>query len=224
MKKLASVAMMFALTTFIAVAMTSAGGDHWRHWWGIHGNYEMVATGACLHSEHDFTFNFPPNGSGGEGTLLNPFVATPNGNHFISAFMGEGTWTFHRDGHGMMQVMQYCILPDYPGNTQATFGTTVPAQVTQSLMPSAPVPLSLLVDENKVPFVYEVDGSTITVVIGAPVGLTLVGKISSDHKTMTLQSALPVPPQATQRNALIGYYQICTITRTLTRMSDQDDD
>lgn len=213
MKKLASVVMVIAITTFIAVAMASAGGDHWRHWRGIHGNYEMVATGACLHDKQGFTFSNDENNP----TLLNPYTATPKSvDYFISAFMGEGTWTFHRHGHGTMQVMQYCILPPYTGSPQP--------RVTQSLMPSAPVPSNLLVDGNKVPFAYEVDGSTITVTIGPPVNLTLFGKISSDHKTMTLQSAMPVPEENVQFNALIGYYQICTITRTLTQMSDQDDD
>jgi hypothetical protein len=221
MKKLVGLLVMIAMAIFMT-GMALADNDHSgaHHWGAIQGDYEMVATGTCLHSENDFTYNFPPNGQGGEGTLLHPFVATPNGKHFISAYMGEGTWTFFRDGTGMMQVMQYCILPDYVGNTSANMGATVPAQVTQSLMPSAPVQPTLLVDENKVPFAYEVDGSTIRVVIGAPVGLTLFGKISSDHKTMTLQSAMPVPPQVTQKNGLINYYQICTIARTLTRINE----
>ncbi len=221
MKKLA-VILTVAMATLMAVTMASARG-----WGAIHGNYEMVATGNCLHDGSPFDPD--PLASGfifnGEGTLEDPYTATPkSADHFISTFMGEGTWTFHRDGTGMMQVMQYCILPDHVKKTDPNKGSTVPAQVTQSLMPSAPVPPFLLVDENKVPFEYEVDGSTIRVVIGPPVGLTLVGKISRDHKTMTLQSAMPVPPQKTQFNGVIGYWQVCNVARILIRMSEQDDD
>lgn len=210
MKKLAVFLMIPALV-FLTAAMASAGG-----WGAIHGNYEMVATGTCLHDKSPvstvgggFTFT-------GTGTLGDPYTATPKSdNYFISTYMGEGTWTFFSDGTGMMQVMQYCILPPYTGSPKP--------KVTQSLMPSFPVPPNLLVDENQVPFTYEVDGSTITVTIPPPVKLTLVGKISSDHKTMTLQSAMPVPEQGTQFNALIGYWQICTVARTLTRMKEAGD-
>jgi hypothetical protein len=70
-------------------------------------------------------------------------------------------------------------------------------------------------------FTYVVDGARVVVTIPPPVKLTLTGWISSDHKTMTLQSALPLPEQGVQFNGLIGYWQICTITRTLSRIVDE---
>jgi len=199
MKKLALLFVMIAMATFMAEMALADDHGWWGYWWGIQGTYEMVATGTCLHDKLGFTFS-------GTGTLIDPYTATPNSaDHFISAYMGEGAWTFFRDGAGTMQVMQNCILPDYSGIT---------AKVTQSLMPSAPLGITT------VPFTYEVEGSTITVTIPPPVNLTLVGKISSDHKTMTLQSAMPVPEQGVQFNGVIHYYQICTINRTLFRVNE----
>ena len=196
MKRLVAVVMMIATGVFMVTTMASAEG-----WGAIHGNYEMVAMGTCLHDKDGFVFS----GDENDPTLKVPFAATPkSSNHFISAFMGEGTWTFHSDGTGAMQVMQYCILPDYPGST---------AKVTKAFTPSPPQPWT-----ETIPFTYEVQGSSIRVIL--PTGLTLDGRISSDHKTMSLQSAMPVAPQGVQYNGLIGYYQICTIARTLFRVDD----
>jgi len=202
MKRLAAVVMMIATGVLMVTTMASAGD-----WGAIHGDYEMVATGMCLHDSEGFNFG----GNQDNPTLVAPYAATAKSSvHFISAFMGEGTWTFYSDGNGTMQVMQYCILPDHTSLKTSDDGK---AKVTQAFTPSAPQGWS-----ETIPFTYGVNGSSIRVIL--PTGLTLDGKISSDHKTITLQSAMPVPPQGVQYNGLIAYYQICTIARTLTRMSE----
>jgi hypothetical protein len=202
MKKLALLFVMIVLATCMAEMASADDHNWWSDWWSsIQGTYEMVATGTCLHDKTGFIFN----GNQENPTLGAPYTATPkSSDHFISAYMGEGTWTFHRDGTGTMQVTQNCILPDYSGNT---------AKVSQAFTPSPPQPWS-----ETIPFTYAIDGSRIRVIL--PIGLTLDGRISRDHETMTLQSAMPVPPQGVQWNGLIGYYQICTINRTLFRVNE----
>jgi len=196
MKKLAAVVMIVATGVFLAVAMASASDLS-----TLRGVYGMAATGTCLHDKSGFDFS-------GEGTLLKPYTATPQSDdHFVSTFMGHGAFSFDGRGNGSMWVEQYCVLPPYTGSP-----TT---KVTQALAPSAPLPP----DVTQVPFTYEVDGYNVTVTIAAS-KLTLFGWLSSDHKTMTLQSAMPLPEQGVQYNGLIGYWQICTIVRILNRIGE----
>lgn len=88
MKKQASVMMMIAITTFMAVAMTSADGNH--HWRGIHGDYAMTAIGSCLHSYQEFTGPIP-------GFLGIPPDVWGGSN------MAQAIWTFERDGTGKVE-------------------------------------------------------------------------------------------------------------------------
>jgi hypothetical protein len=93
MKKLAVVGMIIVPATFMAVAMTSAGGHHWKHWWGIHGTYAMTGVGTCITSPWGFTENFtPPVDTPGP-----PPVFKFN---FSGSNLYTGTWTFKRNGHG----------------------------------------------------------------------------------------------------------------------------
>ena len=201
MKKSAAI-LMVAMAMFMAVTMASASGEG-----VLRGVYGMAATGTCLHDKSPantagggFTFS-------GTGTLGDPYTATPKSDdHFVSTYMGHGGWYFDGKGNGHMWVWQFCVLPPYNGSPKT--------KVTQSLSPSAPL------DMTTVPFTYVVDGDQVTVTIPAS-KLTLFGWLSSDHKTMTLQSAMPLPEQGVQYNGLIGYWQICTITRTLSRIVDE---
>jgi hypothetical protein len=203
MKRLAAVVMMIATGVFMAVTMASAWDVN-----AIRGLYQMAATGTCLHDKSPgdtvgggFTFS-------GQGTLGDPHTATPKSDdHFISTFMGEGIWYFDGKGNGEMWVWQFCILPPYTGSLKP--------KVTQALQPSAPLNMTT------VRFTYVVDGARVVVTIPPPVKLTLTGWISSDHKTLTLQSAMPLPEQGVQFNGVIGYWQICTIARTLSRIVDE---
>ena len=195
MKRLAAVVLIIATGVFMAVTMASASDEG-----VLRGVYGMAATGTCLHDKSGFDFS-------GEGTLLKPYTATPKSDdHFVSTYMGHGAWWFDGQGHGSMWAVQYCVLPPYTGSLKT--------KVTQSLQPSAPLPAAM----TQVPFTYTVDGYLVTVTIPPPVKLTLYGWLSTDHRTMTLQSAMPLPEQGIQYNGVIGYWQICTIARTLNRI------
>lgn len=203
MKKLAAAVMLVATGVFLAVTVASASDLG-----TLRGVYGMAATGTCLHDKSPADtpgggFNFS-----GEGTLLKPYTAIPKSDdHFVSTFMGHGVFWFDGKGNGSMWVEQYCVLPPYTGSPKT--------KVTQALSPSAPLPPDL----TQAPFTYEVDGYNVTVTIPGS-KLTLFGWLSSDHKTMTLQSAMPLPAQGVQYNGLIGYWQICTIARTLNRIGE----
>jgi len=203
MTRLAAVVMMIATGLFMAVTMASASDEG-----VLRGVYGMAATGACLHDKSPadtpgggFTFS-------GTGTLGNPVTATPKSDdHFISTYMGKGIFYFDGKGNGEMWAWTFCILPPYTGSLKP--------KVTQALQPSTPLNMPT------VPFTYVVDGARVVVTIPPPVKLTLTGWISSDHKTMTLESAMPEQDQGVQYNGVIGYWQICTITRTLSRIVDE---
>lgn len=160
MKKLAVQMMVTALAIFMVAAMASAEESGWG---GIHGTYELIATGNCLHSATDIGFT-------GAGTLGSPYTATPGTDHYISTYFGEGVWVFQSDGSGTMEVTQSCILPN---------------KAEQKLLPSAPLQI------ERVPFTYQIlDEKRIKVTIGFPVYLELVGRVARDHKTMTLNSTM----------------------------------
>jgi len=204
MKRLAAVVMMIATGVFMAVTMASASDEG-----VLRGVYGMAAAGTCLHDKSpadtpDGGFKFS-----GTGTLGDPYTAIPKSDdHFVSTYMGHGGWWFDGKGHGSFWVEGYCVLPPFTGSPKP--------KVTQSLQPSAPLPATM----THVPFTYEVDGYKVTVTIPPPVKLTLFGWLSSDHKTMTLQSAMPLPEQGVQYNGVIKYWQICTIMRVLNRIGE----
>jgi hypothetical protein len=203
MKRLAAVVMMIATGVFMAVTMASAWDVS-----AIRGLYQMGATGTCLHDKSAAT---EPGGGftfSGTGTLGDPVTATPKSDdHFISTYMGKGIFYFDGNGNGEMWAWQFCILPAYTGSLKP--------KVTQALQPSTPLNMST------VRFTYVVDGARVVVTIPPPVKLTLTGWISSDLRTMALESAMPEQDQGVQYNGVIGYWQICTITRTLSRIVDE---
>jgi len=204
MKKLAAI-LTVAMATLMAVTMASASNEG-----VLRGLYGMAAAGTCLHDKSAAT---EPGGGftfSGTGTLGDPVTATPKSDdYFISTYMGKGMFYFDGKGNGEMWAWTFCILPPYTGSLKP--------KVTQALQPSAPLPAAM----TQVPFTYTVDGYLVTVTIPPPVKLTLSGWISSDHKTMTLESAMPEQDQGVQYNGVIGYWQICTITRTLSRIVDE---
>lgn len=125
-----------------------------------------------------------------------PFVPTdgdvkrpPSG--YISTFTGDGLWTFDSEGHGTFQVNQYCITP-YPD-----------MRATRTIGP-------------RLPFDYEIasDGEITVTLINK---LVLVGRISPDHKTMTLNS---VHQEQTGGAGGPTGYQICNVTRVLIRVNE----
>jgi hypothetical protein len=183
MKRLAAVVMMIATGVFMVTTLASAQG-----WGAIQGTYEMVATGACIHSTAFSTLT-------GAGIPPDPYVYAATGSTtFVSAFVGQGTFTFDSDGTGTMRVIQSCIHP-----TKATQAVAPP----NFLEPSA--------------FSYRFadDGRIIVSVPAA--GLELSGRISRDHKTMTLVSAMQL--QSGAAGGPTGF-QVCDITRILIRVEE----
>jgi len=170
-----------ALTAAIASAQDSG-------WGAIQGTYEMVASGACIHSTSFSALT-------GNGTPPNPWTYTATGiTTFVSAFVGQGTFTFDKDGTGTMRVIQSCIHP---------------TKATQAVAPPDVAPPN--------PFSYQIaeDG---TIIVSVPAaGLELSGRISTDHKTMTLVSAMQL--QSGAAGGPTGY-QVCHITRILTRVGE----
>jgi hypothetical protein len=86
MKKLAVVVMMIAIATFMAAAMASAD-DH--DGWGIHGIYAFTGSNGCLAAPFGF----------------NSSLTAINGVSGFDFQTWEGTYTFERNGTGMLQVL-----------------------------------------------------------------------------------------------------------------------
>jgi hypothetical protein len=172
----------------LVIFMAATASAGGHHWGYIQGTYEMVATGSCIHSTEGFSFS-------GSGTPLEPTIATPLGSYFTSAYVGQGTWTFEGDGTGTMQVTQSCILPD---------------RATQAVVPPDSSPPTAF------RYRFEEDG---TIIVTIPAFfLELSGRISSDHKTMTLVSAMQNQPLGPTK------HQICDIARVLIRVSGDHDE
>jgi hypothetical protein len=113
MKRLAVLVMMMAIAAFVPAAMASAD-DH--DGWGIHGEYAMIAAGACLHSTLGFNADLTPV----TGSVV-----------WGAPVMTEGTWTFEHHGAGVATLTNHIItLP--PGNPAGTPPTLVGVHQTVS--------------------------------------------------------------------------------------------
>jgi hypothetical protein len=110
MKKLAVVVMMIAIATFMAAPMASAD-DH--HRWGIHGKYAVTGANGCLAAPFGFDSSLTAiDGVSGFGFQT-----------------WEGTYTFERNGTGLMQVLFHDVgaTPNAggSGNIEWRFAYTV---------------------------------------------------------------------------------------------------
>jgi hypothetical protein len=196
MKKLVIIVMMIAIATFMAAAMASAD-DH--DGWGIHGQYAVIATGACLHSTGGFV-NVNPNPAA-------PPIWTPaEGSEVWGApVMAYATYVFERDGTGGSSVVNNIItLPPGDPILFANYPHFVGArQVLPALTPT--------------PFTYQVAHDGVLTVQQGP--LTLTGMVSTDHKTLTLANGDQVQPylqSATHPNSSA----ICNVGRILIRVGE----
>lgn len=120
MKKLAVVMVIPALAMFVAVGMTSAGGQHWNHWWGIHGTYAMTGAGNCLWSPKPFTPIPPPASPPKDMTdLLTGYWGDPT---YSGHFSVQGQMVFRADGKGTAEFTHFGISsPPIIGAPTATF-------------------------------------------------------------------------------------------------------
>lgn len=164
MKKPTLMAVVATLLLLMSIEIVSAGG---REWGAIHGTYEMMAMGSCLHSTAGF-FQVPDSNP----PKYQPIAA--NSTIYAAATMAQATWVFEKNGEGRLSGTNYATV--FPGGT-------VPAEVRENEIgypPPAPTrPLA---------FTYEVthDG---WISVTLETGVVLDGRISKDHKTMTLGNA-----------------------------------
>ena len=204
MKKLAAVVMMIAIAAFMAAGMASADG---HQGWGIDGEYAMTGPGSCLYSRVPFNANHT--------------APDPN-NSWISSKLTVGTWTFERDGTGKAQYTLYGIAgpqaPAFPtatGDADAisfdfTYTITDDGKITGELVPGTYVDTFV-----EGPFAGLGYWSTFD-------KLSFFGRISTDHKTLMLNSANEVqtatvfltPPETRT------LYEICNYGRILIRVGE----
>jgi hypothetical protein len=212
MKKLAIVVMMIAIATFMAAAMASADG-HGYHSWGIDGEYAMTGPGSCLYSHSAFD------------PTKHTLPATAD--NWIASKLTEGTWTFERDGTGKAQYNLHGIaasqaaFPTATGDTDAisfefTYTIADDGTITGELVPGTYVDTFV-----KGPYAGLGLWSTFD-------QLSFFGRVSTDHKTLTLNSANEVQKADIFKITSGGtvhvgtLYEICNYGRVLIRVSDEE--
>ncbi len=211
MKKLASVVMMIAIATFMAVA-ASADGHHRGY---IQGTYAMTGTSNCLWAVAGFDDH------------LNAIAGKPVFGTHNSA---QGNWEFWRNGTGHTTYTQFGITP--PGPTippgtspnasslkfdfKFTYTVTDDGQITVEMLPG-----TFQGDFLTGPNANLTPEKTFTID-----NLTFVGSVSRDHKTLTLtgENDLTTLRQYQGGSQVSVCPVICNTGRVLIRVSDQDDD
>ena len=209
MKKLAVIVMMIATVTFMAAAMASAGG-HGHHSWGIQGEYAMTGPGSCLYSRVPFNDNHQ---------------APDPSNSWIAFKLTEGTWTFERHGTGKAQYNLHGIAasqaPAFPlatGDTDAisfefTYTITDDGMITGELVPG-----TYLDTFVKGPLASSGYWSTFD-------KLSFFGRVSTDHKTLMLNSANEVQTATIYLGTTTNtrtLYEICNYGRILIRVDEDE--
>ena len=212
MKKLAVVVMTIAIATFMAAPMASANG-HGHHSWGIQGEYAMTGPGSCLFSRVPFADNHT--------------APEPN-NSWIASKLTEGTWTFERGGTGKAQYNLHGIAgPQAPAFPTATGDTdAISFDFTYTITDDGMI-------TGEMVFGTYLD----TFVKGPFAGLGLwgtfdklsfFGRVSTDHKTLTLNSANEVQ-RADVFSTIDGVtkhaatlYEICNYGRILIRVDEDE--
>ena len=237
MKKLAVVGMIIAVATFMAVAMASAN-DH--HWGGIRGDYAMTGVGTCINSPGGFTANFAPQGLA---------VLSGVSNNFSGSNLFTGTWSFERNGYGQVQghLFGTATYPyPFPNASSIYFSFSFTYSVTHDGTITAVMDedsyLATFKTGPSTGMSFKLKGFSPPVTPPTPLAdltqedtatpdpLSFGGRVSTDHKTITLDSANQIQrvrvyasPDGTG-TPINRNYQICNVGRVLIRVSDQDDD
>jgi hypothetical protein len=208
MRKLAVIVMMIALATVLPVTMASADDHH--HWWGIQGTYATTGPGACLYSLSGF----------------NSDLTVPSGGvSWIASKLAVGTWTFNRNGTGRAQDTVYGIAgPPYSSPTgdsaeisyDFTYSVAHDGTITVEMLPGTFVGTYATGPNagKEPPRTFIVDK------------FLSFGKVSTDHKTLTLNSANEVQTFTIYRPDLVNQLlvpAICNYGRVLIRVSEVDD-
>ena len=162
MKKHNVVVMITVFVTLGLLGVASAKDTYNRG--TIKGTYEMIATGSCLHSPAGFT---------GNGTIEAPFI--PNGSSFAAPTLARATWIF--DGGGTATFVGENFATIFPG------GAPLGPQEREN-----PIGIPAGTQLNPFHFEYTVDGHGWITGTVREIGITLEGRISKDHKIMTLSN------------------------------------
>ena len=194
MKKYAQIVIIAALSMFMFAVMAS-GKDKDDRGGGIHGTYEMIATGSCIHSQSDFTVI--------TDSLGNPQQYVPNDSVGVwgATTSAVGTWNFYSHGTGHADIWNFPI--DFPPGSNS-WGPRARSQ-------------NLVYDTK-----YQVHKDVIIIKLYAPDGTfsqpkgELVGSVSLDKNTLTIPTELQYlnfggPPL---------YQAVCNTMRVLIRVGN----
>ncbi len=192
-KKLTVFGMIAVIAMFI-MAATALADDK-----AIHGEYAATTSGSCVTTPFGFTNNLTPNG--------------PPADVFSNSFTSQTIWTFKPDGTVTVQGAQtnLSLPPNLPSASlvdvsyQLTYHVTDDSTITTDLVP----------------------GTLLSKYVTGPLtGLTLTfdkesetGKVSENHKTITLGSVTTDVAKLTFSNGLV-LYGICNFSRVLIRLGE----
>ena len=199
MKKFTLIVIITALTIFTSAAMVSADGHRWR---GFHGEYAMTSTGFCLYSFSPF-FPGEPACSGTDTPLT----------CWGALLVADGFWSFWRNGEGSFTGSQYGMAPPPYANANAlpvdldfdfTYTVTNDGVITAAIVPDTFFG-TFQAGVNK--------GKKYTVDI-----FNFYGMVSTDRKTITLNSANELQHYTSPDIPAMSLYGICNISRTLIRV------
>lgn len=176
MKKIVYISIIAALSIIMFSAVVSADG----HGWGkLHGVYEMIANGSCLHSTNDFNETedgfFKPNMDSEAAVVV-----------WGATSMVQGTLIFNRDGSGTASGENYVI--DFPPGRPGT----------GSIVRDGPFYFTFTFDVTH-------DG---LITVKLTNGFELNGMVSEDKKTITLGSAYQYIPASYGGPAYCNYGRV----------------
>jgi hypothetical protein len=119
MKKYAQIVIIAALSMFMFAVMAS-GKDKDDRGGGIHGTYEMIATGSCIHSPTDFNVITDSFG--------NPQQYVPIDSEGVwgATTSAVGIWKFYSHGTGHADIWNYPI--DFPPGSDLLGGPRARSQ------------------------------------------------------------------------------------------------
>jgi hypothetical protein len=225
MKKLASVAMMIAIVTLMTVSMTSAGGEHWYYWWGIHGTYAMTGGGNCLWSPNPFTPIPPPASPPDDMTdLMTGYRADPS---YSGHFSVQGLMVFRTDGTGTAEFTHFGISsPPIIGAPTATFGPSASMKFHFSFKyhvnRDGTMTIAMIPDPSEFQGYFTSGpnaGQRYTLDV-----FTFSGIISADHTTLTLTTKneqLHFTVYSMDGNTFLrDSYGVCNSGRVLSRVDE----
>jgi hypothetical protein len=192
MKKLALIVSIAAISIVMLAVTASADGAGWIN---FAGEYEMSASGSCIHSQNNFTI-----------TTTGKYIANP-GVIYAGTTASNGTWTFKKDGTGTYSYYMYATVT--PPVLQPTVNDPISGEVR-------------IFSNNNLAFTYEIDPlGDITVDVTEYGQIDrLYGSISVDKKSITLFDV----PRIKGPGTYPLYKIVCTASRTLIKVRDNGEE